>query len=61
MPSKIVSTPGNRIKLDQIESNLAQLLSEVLRRGFHGKAALELAIQDGTIQHIRRTVEKIEK
>ncbi|HEY2883102.1 MAG TPA: hypothetical protein VGJ15_11725 [Pirellulales bacterium] len=53
--------PGNRVKLDQIEATLAEMLAETLRRGFFGKASLELAIQDGVIQNIRRFVEKIEK
>jgi hypothetical protein len=54
-------THGNRIKLGQVEAALAELLAETLRRGFYGKVALELAIQDGTIQHLRRVVERIEK
>ncbi len=57
----IQATRGNRTKLDQVETALAGLLAETLRRGFHGKALLELVIQDGTIQHLRRTVERIEK
>lgn len=40
---------------------MAELLAEALRRGFFGTAAVELSVQDGTIQHIRRTVERIEK
>jgi hypothetical protein len=55
------NTTVNQTKLSQLESALAELLAESLRRGFHGKAAIELAIQDGTIQHIRRLVERIEK
>ena len=39
---------------------MAEILAESLRRGFYGKAAIELAIQDGTIQHIRRLIERIE-
>ena len=31
------------------------------RRGFFGTAAVELSVQDGTIQHIRRMVERVEK
>jgi hypothetical protein len=54
-------TRGNRIKIGQVETALAELLAETLRRGFYGKVALELVLQDGTIQHIRRTVERIEK
>jgi hypothetical protein len=55
------TTPGNRDKVTQLEAVLAELLIEVLRRGFHGRAAIELAIQDGVIQHIRRTLERLEK
>jgi len=61
METSLNSTRGNRTKLEQVETALAELLAETLRRGFHGKAVLELAIQDGTIQHLRRTVERIEK
>ncbi len=55
------TTTANQTKVSQVETALAELLAESLRRGFHGKAAIELAIQDGTIQHIRRLVERIEK
>ena len=54
-------TTGHYVKISQVELALAELLAESLRRGFHGKAAIELAIQDGTIQHIRRMVYRIEK
>jgi len=48
-------------KVAQLESAVADLLSEALRRGFFGTAAVELSVQDGTIQHIRRRVERIER
>jgi hypothetical protein len=54
-------TPGNRQRVTQLEAALAELLIEVLRRGFNGRALIELAIQDGVIQHIRRTLERLEK
>jgi hypothetical protein len=54
-------TPTNKTKIDQLETALAAILAESLRRGFHGKAAIEWAVQDGTIQHIRRVVERLEK
>jgi hypothetical protein len=54
-------TPGNHERVKQLEAILAELLIEVLRRDFHGRAAVELAIQDGVIQHIRRTLERLEK
>jgi hypothetical protein len=54
-------TPTNKMKVNQLEAAMAELLAESLRRGFHGKAAIELAIQDGTIQHIRRLIERIDR
>jgi hypothetical protein len=54
-------TTGNARKLALLEAALAELLAEALRRGFFGTAAVEVSVQDGTIQHIRRKVERIEK
>jgi hypothetical protein len=55
------TTTGNAKKVAQLQSIMAELLAEALRRGFFGTAAVELSVQDGTIQHIRRKVEQIEK
>jgi hypothetical protein len=55
------TTSGNAKKLAQLQAALAEILSEALRRGFFGTAGLEVSVQDGTIQHIRRTIERIEK
>jgi hypothetical protein len=55
------TTAGNAKKTAQVQAALAELLAEALRRGFFGTAAVELSIQDGTIQHIRRKVDRIEK
>ncbi|MCE5301836.1 MAG: hypothetical protein LLF97_01855 [Planctomycetaceae bacterium] len=52
---------GNTKKMAQLQSVLAEILAESLRRGFFGRAVVELSVQDGTIQHIRRTVERIER
>ena len=52
---------GNAKKMAQLQSVLAEILAESLRRGFFGRAVVELSVQDGTIQHIRRTVERIER
>jgi hypothetical protein len=61
MRTTITSTSGNRVNLAKIETAWAELLAETLRRGFYGKAGFELAIHDGTIQQIRRVVEKVER
>jgi hypothetical protein len=55
------TTSGNAKKVAQLQTIVADLLVEALRRGFFGTATVELRVQDGTIQHIRRTVERIEK
>ena len=55
------TTSGNAKKVARLQSIVAELLAEALRRGFFGTAMVELSVQDGTIQHIRRTVERIEK
>lgn len=52
---------ANKVKIDQIEAALTAILTETLRRGFHGKARLELTIEDGTIQHFRRVISRVEK
>jgi len=54
-------SPTNHEKMDQIRVALAEILAGVLKQGFHGTAGLELSVQDGTIQHIRRRVEQIER
>jgi len=54
-------TPVNATRVQQLEAALMEILAESLHRGFHGKAALEWAVQDGTIQNIRRVVERVEK
>jgi hypothetical protein len=55
------TTTGNAKKVTQLQSIMTELLAEALRRGFFGTATIELNIQDGTIQLIRRKVERIEK
>ena len=52
---------ANQTRRAKLERAMAEILAETLRRGFHGTASLELAVQDGTIQHIRRRIERIEK
>ncbi len=56
-----VRSQTNAEKVRQLQAALAELLAAVLRRGFHGTAAVEVSIQDGTIQHIRRRLEQIER
>ncbi|MEN6405519.1 MAG: hypothetical protein ABFC77_03510 [Thermoguttaceae bacterium] len=55
------TTSGNSKKMAQLQSVMVEILTESLKRGFFGRAVVELSVQDGTIQHIRRTIERIEK
>jgi len=57
----LVATTANEKKVEQLQHALAEILADVQRRGFHGTAGVELSIQDGTIQHIRRRLERIER
>jgi hypothetical protein len=56
-----VATPNNAIRVEQLQKTWAEILAEVLRRGFYGTAQVEVNIQDGSIQSIRRKIEQIEK
>ena len=58
---QVKPTPANQQKMEQIRLAMTEMLAGVLRRGFHGTAALEMTVQDGTIQHIRRKVEQVER
>ncbi|MHC4398606.1 MAG: hypothetical protein ACYTG0_02900 [Planctomycetota bacterium] len=57
----LTKTPANQQKTAQLEAALGEILAEALRRGFHGTAGVEVTIQDGTIQFIRRRVERVER
>jgi hypothetical protein len=59
--TKLENTSTNQTKLSQIEAAWRELLAGALRRGFYGSATIEVSVQDGTIQHIRRRVEQLEK
>ncbi len=54
-------TPANQKKRTQLVAALDELLADVLRPGFHGRASLEIAVQDGTIQHILRKTERLDR
>jgi hypothetical protein len=57
----LTETSANRQRLAQLQTAWAELLREALSRGFHGTAGVEVSVQDGTIQHIRRRIERLEK
>ena len=55
------TTPTNQRKVTQLQEAVGELLAQVLKQGFFGSAGVELSIQDGTIQTIRRKMERIER
>ena len=48
------TTGTNQAKLSRVWDALDSLLRQVLKQGFHGTAAIELTIQDGTIQRLNK-------
>ena len=56
-----IQTAANAKKVAQLQQAWPRCWPRRLRRGFFGTAAVELSIQDGTIQHIRRRLDRIEK
>lgn len=52
---------GNEQKVAQLQTVMTKILAEIMRRGFYGTAGIELKVQDGTIQNIRRRIEQIER
>jgi len=54
-------TPANVGKVAQVETAMAELMAQSLKRGFFGNVAVEFSVQDGTIQSIRRTLTQMEK
>lgn len=54
-------TAANQEKLVRLHAVWSELLEQVLRRGFYGTAEVQIAVQDGTIQNMRRRTERIER
>jgi hypothetical protein len=57
----VVASTANVSKREQADRIWRQLLEESLRRGFFGTAGIEISVQDGIIQLIRRRLEQMEK
>jgi hypothetical protein len=54
-------TNGNQTKVAQVERAWSEVLASALKRGFFGSVSLEVVIQDGTIQTLRRRIEQQER
>lgn len=56
-----VSSRANCRMVAQLRQILERLLQTTLQRGFFGAAAVEINVQDGTIQHVRWRIEQLER
>lgn len=61
MTTALRHSDANRVRLARIREALDEMLDESLKRGFFGTVALEIAVQDGTIQCLRRRKEQLDK
>jgi hypothetical protein len=52
---------GRQTLAKRSEQAWQELLADAQVRGFHGSVTIEAVVQDGTIQHIRRRFERLEK
>jgi len=57
----MTETPTNQRKLHLLRQVIGQLLEEALRRGFYGSVGVEIVVEDGTIQYVRRRVEQVQR
>lgn len=57
----IKGTPVNVTRMARVNTIWNAVLDEVLQRGFHGTASIELQIDNGTIQWITQSVKRVEK
>ncbi len=53
--------PTNRTMVARSEQAWRDLLAAAQVRTFHGTVSVEVAVQAGTIQHVRRHFERVEK
>ena len=53
--------PANERMIGLLRKAMAEILAEALEQGYYGTVGIELSVQDGTIQHVRRSLERIER
>jgi hypothetical protein len=51
----------DRTRLALLERAVNTIVNETLHKGFFGTASIEVKVQDGAIQYVRHTLERIEK
>lgn len=61
MTPQAIRTPANERMIGLLRKAIAEILGEALKQGYYGTAGIEFSVQDGTIQHVRRNMERIER
>lgn len=56
-----ITNEANQRMIQRTQLALDRLLAYTLQRDFFGTVRIELAIQNGTIQHIRQGIDQLEK
>ncbi|MCA9100070.1 MAG: hypothetical protein KDA63_02910 [Planctomycetales bacterium] len=54
-------TTATTSRTQAAEATWSRLLTEMLQRGFYGTLAVEVTVQDGTIQKISERMERVNK
>ncbi len=54
-------TPVNQTKMARLEQAWRELMEAAMARGYHGTVAVEVTVQDGTIQHFVQRLERREQ
>ena len=57
----VQETPVNQAKMARLERAWRELLEGATARGYHGTFGVEVTVQDGTIQHFVRRLERREQ
>jgi hypothetical protein len=57
----VQETPVNQAKVARLERAWRELLEAATARGYHGTFGVEVTVQDGTIQHFVRRLERREQ
>lgn len=59
--TELRETRANLQRIAQVRQTLERLYAEGLHRGFYGALAVELRVQDGTIQEIQSRIENVQR
>jgi len=59
--SHLKDSPTNHKRRQQAMAALLEAIEDACEPGFYGTATIEVTVNNGTIQHIRRRLERLDK